>query len=51
LIFKGPETSSFDSDKAKARKLRLADRCNTIRNMPPEIVLWWVKAILLLCGK
>ena len=44
LIFKGPETSSFDSDKAKARKLRLMERCNTIRNMPPEVILWWVKA-------
>ncbi|KIW54634.1 hypothetical protein, variant [Exophiala xenobiotica] len=44
LIFKGPETSSFDSDKAKARKLRLTERCNTIRNMEPEVVLWWVKA-------
>lgn len=44
LIFKGPEMSTFDSDKAKARKLRLTERCNTVRNLPPEIVFWWAKA-------
>ncbi|KIW30919.1 hypothetical protein, variant [Cladophialophora immunda] len=44
LIFKGPERSGFDSDQAKARKLRLTERCKTVRNMPPQVVLWWAKA-------
>jgi hypothetical protein len=44
FIFQGPKSSDFDSGQSKRRKNEVRERCNEIRRMSPQAILWWAKA-------